>query len=245
MAWRSKLVEDTTRTTKTTRTASRRVRQGAWSGCDHRIRLSRRHCVQLGVLWHIVSISIALLQCCPTKHGCWFLPCLFFRCSFEAVSSQNPWHWKKFYLKLSCWQKVSSNSISQMRCAFFSVQEKFYPHCFSTKNLDLKKFCLKLSFAKKSSSSILQITCAFFLQKENFTHIFCPQTFLPKSKREVKSKNVTNKVSYGNVLNFKNPAISTIFWCWHFGTKVSTPLFKETFYLGSTQYIKVFNFRSC
>ena len=133
-------------------------------------------------------------------------------------------------------------NITNEMCIFLCAR-KISPPLFLHKNSWYwKKFCLKLSFAKKSSSSILQITCAFFLQKENFTHIFCPQTFLPKSKREVKSKNVTNKVSYRKVSNFKNPAISNIFWCWHFGTKVSTPLFKETFQLGSTQYIKVFNF---
>ena len=177
----------------TTRTASRRVRQGAWSGCDHRVRLSWRHCVQSGVLWHLVSISIALLQYCPSETEgrgikCWFLPCLFFRCSFEAVSSQNPWHWKNFYLKLSCWQKVSSNSILQMRCAFFPAQEKFHPHFIFHKNYwHWKIFYLKLSFCQKVSlSSISQITCAIFLHKENFTLSLSTNILAKKQKRSKK-----------------------------------------------------------
>lgn len=119
----------------------------------------------------------------------------------------------------------------------FSAQGKFRPHFFFTNEILFKVEWL----AKVSSNSLLHMH--FFLRKKYFTPIFSPQTFLPKPKREGKSKNAPNKVSYGKGLNFKNPATSTSFWCWHFGTKVSTPLFKETFQLGSTQYIKVFNFR--
>ena len=45
----------------------------------------------------IIYFYCSPVRYCPSETEgrgikCWFLPCLFFRCSFEAVSSQNPWH---------------------------------------------------------------------------------------------------------------------------------------------------------